>query len=95
MQTDTQISYSFASQTDDTVARLVMMDEATGELFLRQKVDFDALVDSKQLLVIVNAADGGSPPLTASTIIMINVMDENDNAPLIQINCATSRTRTR
>lgn len=39
----------------------------------------------KILRINVHAVDGGLPPLSDDVVIQINIMDENDNAPVFAV----------
>ncbi|KAG9264637.1 protocadherin-16-like [Astyanax mexicanus] len=55
------------------------VDPSNGTLFINQKAEFDS--DHPSFLVVIEARDGGTPPLTSLTTIQVHVTDVNDNAP--------------
>lgn len=65
---------------DPPVSSFVSVDPASGALFALRSFNFELL---KQLELRVTASDGGAPPLSGSTNVLVLVLDQNDNAPVI------------
>uniref|UniRef100_A0AAR2KH39 FAT atypical cadherin 3b n=1 Tax=Pygocentrus nattereri TaxID=42514 RepID=A0AAR2KH39_PYGNA len=55
-----------------------IIDEATGTIAVADDLDYEVC---KDFFLKVEAVDGGTPPLKTSTIVTVEVMDINDNAP--------------
>ena len=55
------------------------MDNDTGIITVAANLDRET---TAQFILTVQAYDGGSPPMTNSTSVIINVKDVNDNAPV-------------
>uniref|UniRef100_A0A8B9HZ42 FAT atypical cadherin 3b n=1 Tax=Astyanax mexicanus TaxID=7994 RepID=A0A8B9HZ42_ASTMX len=55
-----------------------IIDEATGTIAMADDLDYEVC---KDFFLKVDAVDGGTPPLKTSTLVTIEVMDINDNAP--------------
>ncbi|XP_067660428.1 protocadherin gamma-B1-like [Haliotis asinina] len=53
----------------------------TGHIVSKSRLDYEI---SSQIILNVSAVDMGENPLTATTTVIINVTDKNDNAPLFQ-----------
>ncbi|XP_076876941.1 protocadherin Fat 3 [Brachyhypopomus gauderio] len=77
------------------------IEEDTGTIYVAGELDYEVC---KDFFIKVEAVDGGTPPLKTSTIVGINVMDVNDNAPsfgedvynvLISEDAAVGQTVTR
>lgn len=51
-----------------------------GTLFIKQKVEFDSQRPS--ILVVIEASDSGTPPLSTLGTVQVHVSDVNDNAPV-------------
>lgn len=49
-----------------------------GEITVAQPLDYETV---KEYALSVQASDGGTPSLSSSTVIKINVNDANDNRP--------------
>ncbi|CAE1280370.1 PCDHD1 [Acanthosepion pharaonis] len=78
-----KVSYSFNSKTSDTVKSLFDVNKETGEIFLHKKLT------SRQELkyeLYVEASDGGNPPLSSITMVLVNVINQRNNAPRIDVN---------
>ncbi|KAG7322395.1 hypothetical protein KOW79_013741 [Hemibagrus wyckioides] len=54
------------------------IDKTKGSISVADDLDYEVC---KEFFLKVEAVDGGTPPLKTSTIISIEVMDVNDNAP--------------
>ncbi|XP_052828994.1 protocadherin beta-15 isoform X1 [Octopus bimaculoides] len=78
-----QVSYHFSSKTSDLVKKHFRLTEETGEIFLQKKFPFG----QKQIYkLFIEARDGGSPPLSCITAVNVNVINQQNNAPKIDIN---------
>uniref|UniRef100_A0A5K3EQH2 Cadherin domain-containing protein n=1 Tax=Mesocestoides corti TaxID=53468 RepID=A0A5K3EQH2_MESCO len=54
------------------------LNSTTGELYLTSALDYE---HTPRFFLTIEAKDGGSPPLSSTTIATINVIDVNDNRP--------------
>ncbi|XP_036069800.1 protocadherin gamma-A11-like [Oryzias melastigma] len=70
---DTQISGS-------PISTYVSLNSETGVLSAVRSLDYEQI---KQLELVVKAQDGGSPPLSSNTTVIIKVQDQNDNPPQV------------
>ncbi len=74
-----QVSYSLVSDwgsdtfSIDPNSGVITLSSATG-------LDFE---DQQHYVLIAQASDSGNPPLTATCTVYINVIDLNDNAPVV------------
>ncbi|XP_072119597.1 protocadherin-8-like [Mobula birostris] len=59
---------------------LASVDPATGAIYALRSFDRESLPEAQLLL---QATDGGSPPLSSSATVLLTVADRNDNAPVI------------
>ncbi|CAN0446797.1 unnamed protein product [Rangifer tarandus platyrhynchus] len=73
-----EVSYALF-QVDD-VNEPFEINANTGEIRLKKKLDFEEF-QSYQLRLTLTAVDGGSPPKTGTSQVLIIVLDINDNAP--------------
>ncbi|XP_018645347.1 cadherin, putative [Schistosoma mansoni] len=78
------VTYRFALSAPDVARRDFKIDRETGAIIVRAALDYDTGGLTQYIFNIV-AEDGGLPPLTATTRIIINIQDKNDNAPQITI----------
>uniref|UniRef100_A0A3P9L0U5 Cadherin domain-containing protein n=1 Tax=Oryzias latipes TaxID=8090 RepID=A0A3P9L0U5_ORYLA len=70
---DTQMSGS-------PITTFVSLNSETGVLSAVRSLDYEQI---KQLELVVKAQDGGSPPLSSNTTVIIRVQDQNDNPPQV------------
>uniref|UniRef100_A0A671NEQ6 Protocadherin 7a n=1 Tax=Sinocyclocheilus anshuiensis TaxID=1608454 RepID=A0A671NEQ6_9TELE len=76
-----QIEYVFGAATE-SVRRLLRLDEASGWLSVLHRIDREEV---SQLRFTITARDRGQPPRTDRTTVVLNVRDENDNVPIVEI----------
>ncbi|XP_038820726.1 protocadherin-16-like [Salvelinus namaycush] len=56
------------------------VDPSNGTLFIRERAEFDP--ENPSVSVVIEACDGGSPPLSSVTTVQVQLSDVNDNAPV-------------
>lgn len=76
-----QIEYVFGAATE-SVRRLLRLDESSGWLSVLHRIDREEV---NQLRFTVMARDRGQPPKTDKATVVLNIRDENDNVPSIEI----------
>ncbi|XP_078534489.1 protocadherin-7 isoform X2 [Lissotriton helveticus] len=76
-----QIEYVFGAATE-SVRRLLRLDETSGWLSVLHRIDREEV---NQLRFTVTARDRGQPPKSDKATVVLNIKDENDNVPLIDI----------
>uniref|UniRef100_A0A3B4ZNI5 Cadherin domain-containing protein n=1 Tax=Stegastes partitus TaxID=144197 RepID=A0A3B4ZNI5_9TELE len=79
-----QVTYSF-SKSKAGIADLFNIDETTGRIYVTKEIDFEK---DKKIEFRVEAKDQGG--LTDSSKVEIEVIDVNDNAPVINVMSFTS-----
>ncbi len=74
------MSYSLASEWG---ADTFTLEPTTGVLALSAgaALDFESV---QQYVLVVSASDGGSPALSATATVYVNVLDVNDNPPRVE-----------
>ncbi|XP_036751767.2 protocadherin beta-12-like [Manis pentadactyla] len=77
-----RVTYSLLPPGDARLplASLVSINADTGQLFALRPLDFEAL---RAFEFGVGAADGGSPALSSRALVRVQVLDANDNAPVV------------
>ncbi|KAK3521773.1 hypothetical protein QTP70_018306, partial [Hemibagrus guttatus] len=70
-----EIYYSISTGNE---LRKFHIDKSKGSISVADDLDYEVC---KEFFLKVEAVDGGTPPLKTSTIISLEVMDVNDNAP--------------
>ncbi|KAM9319167.1 protocadherin-16-like [Pholidichthys leucotaenia] len=71
-----KITYRVLSSTKG----VFYIDPSNGTLFIREKTEFD--FENPSILVVIEAWDQGTPSLSSSATIQVQVSDVNDNAPI-------------
>ncbi|KAM9320567.1 protocadherin Fat 3 isoform 2-T2 [Gastrophryne carolinensis] len=71
-----EIAYSFRMGNEHGKFRI---DTKTGEIQVVNTLDFES---SKHYFLVVEAKDGGTPPLSSVVTVNINLTDVNDNPPM-------------
>ncbi|XP_028716657.1 protocadherin beta-4-like [Peromyscus leucopus] len=79
-----RVSYGLF-QASDEIQQTFSINEVTGEIRLRKKLDFEKI---KSYCVEIEATDGGG--LSGKGKVVIEVVDVNDNAPELTISSLTS-----
>ncbi|XP_063304075.1 protocadherin gamma-B5-like isoform X20 [Pelobates fuscus] len=83
---NSQITYSFRKTSDNEISTAMFSINATsGEIKTKRKLDFE---DVQNYELSIQAKDGGG--LVAHSKVLIEIIDENDNAPEISITSLTS-----
>lgn len=78
-----RISYRFSSMTSDNDKIYFKLNEMTGEIFLHKKFTSGQKPTYK---LYVEAMDSGSPPLSSVVMVLVNVINQQNNAPMINVN---------
>ena len=87
-----KIFYNFSPKTSDIAKAHFDLNSKTGEIFLVKKFTTGQKLKSK---LYVKASDGGNPPLSSLAMVQVNVINEQNNAPVIDINfVSASRENT-
>ncbi|XP_053734372.1 protocadherin gamma-C5-like [Synchiropus splendidus] len=74
------IEYLFGAHTPDDVLSLFTIDNASGIIYLKGKLDFESAASYE---IDVTAKDKGNPRMEGHCSVHVDVMDVNDNAPEI------------
>ncbi|XP_077987800.1 cadherin EGF LAG seven-pass G-type receptor 2-like [Glandiceps talaboti] len=76
------ITYSLSAALDDngpTANKYFAINSATGIISVREELDSE---QHREIELTVFASDAGSPPLTTSTMVTVQIVDVNDNEPV-------------
>ncbi|CAI9732452.1 protocadherin beta-15-like isoform X1 [Octopus vulgaris] len=84
-----KISYHFSSKTTDLTKSHFDLDESTGEIFFHGKSTSGKRVTYK---LFIEAKDGGFPPLSSIVMVRVNVINQQNNAPEVDIKFVTEST---
>ncbi|XP_036365086.1 uncharacterized protein LOC115218964 [Octopus sinensis] len=72
------ISYVFNSKTSTYAIKCFRLDEVTGYLFLKKEFQFGRIYK-----LFVEARDNGNPPMSSTTIVLVNGVTHLNNPPNI------------
>nr|XP_057919535.1 protocadherin-18b isoform X2 [Doryrhamphus excisus] len=80
--TNGQVTYSVvdALVQGSPISTYVTIDPSNGAIYALRSFDHE---DVSHINFIVQARDGGNPSLSANTTVLLTVLDENDNPPII------------
>ena len=78
-----RISYHFSVKTSNIAKAQFEINQITGEIFLQKKFPPGHKMTYK---LYVKAMDGGRPPLSSMTMVLVNVINQQNNAPFIDVN---------
>ncbi|XP_063784642.1 protocadherin gamma-C5-like isoform X11 [Pseudophryne corroboree] len=82
-----EIQYYFDSHTSESAKELFDLNQHSGEIFLKENVDFESL---KFAELSVKAVDKGLPKLIGNCLVQIEIDDVNDNSPEIIFTTVTN-----
>ncbi|XP_072542850.1 protocadherin-8 [Salminus brasiliensis] len=82
-----QVVYGFAGGPASEAVRVFHIDSATGEVTLREKVDYEK---RRSYELHIEASDLGEDSASSACRVVVDVVDINDNAPEISIKPMTS-----
>ncbi|XP_076816859.1 protocadherin-10-like [Clavelina lepadiformis] len=81
------VRYYLSSLNKKTTFDLLNVNELTGDVSLASRLDWESLT---RLVAFIEARDLGKEQRTGSTQLVINVVDVNDNKPIINVNFISS-----
>ncbi|XP_016104479.1 protocadherin-18-like isoform X1 [Sinocyclocheilus grahami] len=79
-----QVSYSILESTvhGSSISTYVTIDPSNGDMYALRTFDRE---DVSQISFLVQARDSGSLPLRSNVTIVLTILDENDNRPVIMM----------
>ncbi|XP_036355793.1 protocadherin beta-15-like [Octopus sinensis] len=77
-----RISYHFNHKTSRNIQKYFVLDKKTGDLFLHDSFHFSKMQYYK---LFIEARDGGKPPKKSVAAVQIHIVNNQNNAPLINI----------
>ncbi|GAB1604074.1 protocadherin beta-13-like [Argonauta hians] len=84
---NSKISFHFSPKTSDQVKSYFQLNETTGNIFLSK---YSKLGDKKMYELFIEARDSGSPPLSSIATVIVNVINQHNNPPSIDIDYVSS-----
>ena len=77
-----RVTYHFSTKTSDVAKSHFKLNEQTGQIFLEKKFTSSNILTYN---LYIEAQDGGSPPLSSLAIVLVNVINQQNNAPVIHL----------
>lgn len=81
------VTYHFSSKTSEIARDHFRINEITGEIFRQKAFKLGQILTYK---LYVKATDEGNPPLSSVAIVLINMINQQNNAPQIHVNFFSS-----
>ncbi|XP_077389025.1 protocadherin-18-like isoform X2 [Festucalex cinctus] len=80
--TNGQVTYAIIDSLvkESSISTYVTIDPSNGAIYALRTFDHE---DVSHVTFTIQARDGGNPSLSANTTILLTVLDENDNPPII------------
>ncbi|TKS69216.1 Protocadherin-18 Precursor [Collichthys lucidus] len=84
LDTNGQVSYSILENSvhGSSISTYVTIDPSNGAIYALRTFDRE---DVSRISFVVQAKDAGKPPLLSNATIILNILDENDNPPVIVV----------
>ncbi|GAB1604050.1 protocadherin beta-15-like [Argonauta hians] len=79
---NSKVSYYFSSKISDVTRLYFRINKEDGRIYLRKKLP----VGQKNYKLFVEVRDGGQPPLSSIASVFVNVINQQNNVPEIDIN---------
>ncbi|XP_070769954.1 protocadherin alpha-4-like [Enoplosus armatus] len=80
--TNGEIVYSLRNKGQDRILEIFHIDPITGVITVKANVDYE---ENKAFEIRAEANDKAQPPMSAHCKVLVEVVDENDNAPEISV----------
>ncbi|XP_036365282.1 uncharacterized protein LOC115219379 [Octopus sinensis] len=77
-----KITFHFSPKTSDIVKSYFQLNETSGSILLRK---YSSLGKKKTYELFIEARDGGSPPFSSIATVLVNVVNQHNNPPNIDI----------
>lgn len=86
---NSRIFYRFSSQTSNIAKDYFDLNEMSGEIFLRRRFPSRQILTYK---LFVDVIDGGNPPLSSTAVVFVNVINQQNKTPRIDVKFLTSQS---
>ncbi|GAB1604068.1 protocadherin beta-13-like [Argonauta hians] len=84
---NSEVSFHFSPKTSDLAMKSFELKEKTGEIFLS---GISRLNEKLSFELFIEARDRGSPPLNSIATVLVNVINQHNNPPSIDIDYVSS-----
>lgn len=84
LDTNGQVSYSILENSvhGSSISTYVTIDPSNGAIYALRTFDRE---DVSCITFVVQAKDAGKPPMSSNATVILNILDENDNPPVIVV----------
>ncbi|XP_068571368.1 protocadherin alpha-8-like [Cebidichthys violaceus] len=82
-----EVYYSFGNSVSNELFKLFDINTATGEIVVKGLIDYEK---KDKYEIEIEASDKGLAPLTTEKSVIIQIVDVNDNAPVIEVTSFSS-----
>ena len=86
LDNNAKITYHFSSKTSEIVKSHFQLNRDNGKIFLLKEFTQGVELEHK---LYVKAVDGGSPPLSSISMVLVSIVSQQNNAPIIKVNFAS------
>ena len=77
-----RVTYHFSTKTSDVAKSHFKLNEQTGQIFLEKKFSLSNILTYN---LYVEAQDSGTPSLAAKSMVLVNVINQQNNPPTIHL----------
>ncbi|XP_029644545.1 putative protocadherin beta-18 isoform X3 [Octopus sinensis] len=81
-----RVTYHFSSETSAYTKSHFWLNNVTGEIFIAKNLSSER---KKNYKLLIEARDGSSSPLSSTAIVLVNVINQHNNPPVIDVNFVT------
>ncbi|GAB1604045.1 protocadherin-11 X-linked-like isoform X2 [Argonauta hians] len=78
-----KILYHFSSRTSEAVKNSFQLNNVTGEIFFLNRFP---VTQTQNYKLFVEATDRGNPPLSSIVLVLVNIINQQNRAPKIDVN---------
>ncbi|GAB1604378.1 protocadherin gamma-B4-like isoform X4 [Argonauta hians] len=82
-----EITYHFSSETPRAMRSIFELDEKTGGVFLTRNFSFK---ERKTYKLYIEAKDQGKPPMSSDALLLVNIVNQQNNAPSLDVKFVTA-----
>ncbi|GAB1604058.1 protocadherin beta-13-like [Argonauta hians] len=82
-----KVTFHFSPKTSDLAKSYFQLNETSGNIFLSK---YKNVGEKKTYELFIEARDGGNPPLNSIATVLVNVINQHNNPPSIDIDYVSS-----
>ncbi|XP_006866240.1 PREDICTED: protocadherin alpha-C2-like isoform X6 [Chrysochloris asiatica] len=77
-----EMTYSFSSLVPSSIRKKFLMNETAGEIRVHGDIDFE---HTNTYEIHVDVTDKGTPPMVGHCTVLVEILDDNDNSPVVVV----------